>query len=230
MRANSPSAWWLELRQTPKLICLARTFPKHAQELGNQVPASPLYFLKSPSAIIASGDTVLLPPSSSEVHHESEIAVVLKTKLQHGSEEEAKQSIAGYTVLNDVTARDVQRAEDGRFCRAKSFDTFCPMSDELLVIDDWTRLSVGCSVNGEEKQHGSLTEMFMSPYQLLAWLSAQLTLSVGDVVALGTPPGVGTLTHGDELRTTLFLDGAAHLNITNPVRDLGVRPKGGIRA
>ena len=217
MSASSPSAWWLELRQTPKLVCLARTFPKHAEELGNQVPTTPLYFLKSPSAIIGDGDAVVLPTASRLVHHEAEIAVVMKCDLRHATESEARQSIAGYTLLNDVTARDIQKSEDGRFCRAKSFDSFCPLSSDFLENVNWERLSVGCRVNGVVRQYGGLTEMFMSPYALLSWLSCQLTLSAGDVVALGTPPGVGPLAAGDLLETSLYVKGTPTLTLRNPV-------------
>ncbi len=217
MRSSSPSAWWLELRQTPKLVCLARTFPKHAQELGNRVPTTPLYFLKSPSSIIGDGDRIVLPAASRLVHHEAEIAVVMKSALRNGTEDDAKQSIAGYALLNDVTARDIQRAEDGRFCRAKSFDSFCPLTSERLEAADWATLSVGCSVNGEVRQLGALTEMFMSPYALLSWLSTQLTLSAGDVIALGTPPGVGPLEDGDLLETSLYVKGTPRLTLRNPV-------------
>ena len=217
MRSSGPSAWWLELRHTPKLVCLARTFPKHAQELGNRVPTTPLYFLKSPSSIIADGDTIVLPPASSLVHHEAEIAVVIKRALSNGTENDAKESIAGYTLLNDVTARDIQRAEDGRFCRAKSFDSFCPLTSELLASVDWETLSVGCSVNGEVRQLGALTEMFMNPYALLSWLSRQITLSAGDVIALGTPPGVGPLEDGNLLETSLYVNGEPRLALRIPV-------------
>ena len=221
MRSSGPSAWWLELRQTPKLVCLARTFPKHAQELGNRVPTTPLYFLKSPSSIIADGDSIVLPQASSLVHHEAEIAVVMKCALSNGTENDAKESVAGYTLLNDVTARDIQKAEDGRFCRAKSFDSFCPLSSELLEDIDWETLSVGCRVNGEARQLGALTEMFMSPYVLLAWLSRQITLTAGDVIALGTPPGVGPLDDGDLLETSLHVNGETRLTLRNPVVGAG---------
>lgn len=214
---SSQSDWWLQLRQTPKLVCLARTFPKHAQELGNRVPDTPLYFLKSPTSIIGDGEAIRRPVSSDLIHHEAEVAVVLKHALRQGTEDAAMRSIAGYTLLNDVTARDIQRAEDGRFCRAKSFDSFCPMSSEMIEGVDWKQLSVGCQVNGNVRQRGALTDMFMSPCALLSWLSHQLSLSAGDVIALGTPPGVGALENGDLLTTNLYVDGERRLTLKNPV-------------
>ena len=127
------------------------------------------------------------------------------------------QSVRGFTLLNDVTARDIQQNEGGRFCRAKSFDSFCPMSLEILERIAWQNLSVSCSVNGQLRQHGKLTEMFMTPFALLSWLSVQLTLNPGDVVALGTPPGVGVIKHGDSLETVLYADSQPRLTLTNPV-------------
>ena len=188
------SRWWSELRHAPKLVCLARTFPKHAEELGNPIPQEPIFFLKAPSTLIGDGETIVLPAESQLVHHEAEIALIVSRELMQADELDAAAAIQGYTILNDVTARDIQRAEGGRFGRAKSFDTFCPMSDRLVTDVPWQTLSVGCSVNGQQRQFGRLTQMSKTPIQLLAWVSHQMTLHPGDIVSLGTPSGVESVT------------------------------------
>ena len=217
MSTGHHGKWWQALRNAPKLVCLARTFPKHAEELGNPEPIEPLYFLKSTSSIIGDGDIIRLPIQSALIHHEGEIAVVIQKRLCSATIEESMRSVRGFTLLNDVTARDVQQTEGGRFCRAKSFDSFCPMSLEVLETVSWQNLSVSCSVNGQRRQHGKLTEMFMTPFALLSWLSGQVTLNAGDVVALGPPPGVGAIRHGDLLETVLYADSKPRLTLTNPV-------------
>ena len=206
-----------QLRESPKLICLARTFPKHAAELGNAVPTDPLFFLKSGSSVVGDGDFIKLPHGVGVVHHEGEIAVVLAGSLSHASKMDVADAITGYTVLNDVTARSVQSTESGRFSRAKSYDTFCPMSDELVTGVSWRRLSVRCLVNGELRQRGSLCDMYMEPFELIAWVSRHLTLNAGDVVSLGTPPGVNCLLAGDELQTMLCVDEQPTICISNRV-------------
>ena len=214
---DGDSLWWSSLRQAPKLVCLARTFPKHAEELGNAIPQEPIFFLKASSAIIGDGEDIIIPSSARIVHHEAEVAVVLKHSLYRSSSSDAALAIAGYTVLNDITARDIQRMENGRFSRAKSFNTFCPMSTVLLEDLDWRSLSVGCSVNDEVRQYGALTEMSQTPTELLSWVSFQMRLSPGDVVSLGTPDGVAEVTPGDRLLTQLFIDGTSAIRLCNPV-------------
>jgi len=205
------------LRESPKLICLARTFPKHAAELGNAVPTDPIFFLKSGSSVIGDGDLIELPNDIGVVHHEGEIAVVLAAPLSQATQTDAAAAIAGYTVLNDVTARSVQTAEGGRFSRAKSYDTFCPISDELITEISWRRLSVRCLVNGELRQCGSLCDMYMEPFELIAWVSRHLTLNAGDVISLGTPAGVNQILGGDILETILYVDDQPEVRISNRV-------------
>ena len=217
MTVGRTADWWHKLQRAPKLVCLARTFPKHAQELGNPVPSEPIFFLKSPSSVIRDGAAIRLPAVSHLVHHEAEVAAVIRSPLQHASSNHVLDALLGFTVLNDVTARDLQRDDNGRFSRAKSFDTFCPMSQELITDVDWQKLSIGCTVNGETRQMGSLTQLVQSPFELIAWLSTQLQLLPGDVVALGTPHGVGPLCSGDQLSTTLYVDGQPRLQINNAV-------------
>ena len=119
-------------------------------ELGNAVPDQPIFFLKSPNSIIHDGESIRLPIGEGEVHHEGEIAVVLSDSLSNATPEQVSDAIAGYTVLNDVTARHVQKSEMGRFSRL--YDTFCPLSDQLVCGVDWSELSVKCVVNGEARQ------------------------------------------------------------------------------
>ena len=217
MSSIRPSGVLAPLRNSPKLVCLARTFPKHAEELGNAVPTEPIFFLKSGSSVVGPNQPIRLPKDIGTVHHEGEIAVVLSASLSGASHTEVESAIAGYTVLNDVTAREVQTFEKGRFSRAKSYDTFCPMRDSLLSAVDWKRMSVLCVVNGETRQDGRLTEMFMTPHRLIAWVSHHLTLNAGDVVSLGTPPGVNTLVEGDTVETILCVDSEPILRLQNSV-------------
>ncbi|MGB0648265.1 MAG: fumarylacetoacetate hydrolase family protein [Bradymonadia bacterium] len=205
------------LKNSPKLVCLARTFPKHAEELGNAVPEQPIFFLKSPNSIIHNGEPVRLPVGGGEVHHEGEIAVILARPLSNATPEQVCDAIAGYTVLNDVTERDVQKSEMGRFSRAKSYDTFCPMSDELLCGVNWSELSVQCLVNGQVRQHGYLTDMWMSPFALVAWISHHMSLNQDDIISLGTPPGVAPIVSGDLLETRLYLNERQVITLHNPV-------------
>jgi 2-keto-4-pentenoate hydratase/2-oxohepta-3-ene-1,7-dioic acid hydratase in catechol pathway len=198
--SNDPSR--TEYRPT-KIVCVGRNYAAHAAELGNAVPTRPLLFLKPPSSLIGSGDDILLPAESSRVEHEGEIGVLIGRRLQRGSESEALAAIAGYMPLNDVTARDLQR-EDVQFTRAKGFDSFCPVGG-LLAADgvDWRELQVVCSVNGEVRQHGYARDMVFGIPTLLRTISAIMTLEAGDIVATGTPEGVGPLLPGDEVEVEL---------------------------
>lgn len=201
-----------------KIVCLARSFRKHAEELGNAVPSEPLYFLKAPSALIGPGEAIRLPAASREVHHEAEVAVVVGRRLSRASADEAFAAIAGWTVLNDVTARDLQKADGGRFTRAKGFDTFCPMASARLPSLDWRRCRIQCRVDGALRQDGALSDLLWSPGEVLAAISGCMTLLPGDVVSLGTPDGVGPIVAGESVEVRLVgPDGATLLSLTNPV-------------
>ncbi|MEZ4436153.1 MAG: fumarylacetoacetate hydrolase family protein [bacterium] len=201
-----------------KIVCLARSFRKHAEELGNAVPSEPLYFLKAPSALIGPGEAIRLPAASREVHHEAEVAVVVGRRLSRASAEEAFAAIAGWTVLNDVTARDLQKADGGRFTRAKGFDTFCPMAADRLPSLDWRRCRIQCRVDGALRQDGALSDLLWTPGEVLAAISACMTLVPGDVVSLGTPDGVGPIVAGESVEVRLVgPDGATLLSLWNPV-------------
>lgn len=199
-----------------KIVCVGRNYRAHAHELGNEVPERPLLFLKPPSAVIGNGDTILLPPESGRVEHEGEIGVVIGRRLSRATETEALAGIEGMTCLNDVTARDLQKL-DGQWTRAKGFDTFCPVGPRvvpLTALPPWDELEVWCRVNGDKRQHGRAADMVFGIPRLLAYISSVMTLVPGDVVATGTPAGVGPLADGDVVEVEVSGVGV----LTNVVR------------
>lgn len=179
-----------------KIVCVGRNYVDHARELGNDVPAAPLIFLKPPSAIIGNGEAIVLPPASARVEYEAEIGVVVGRRMHHVAPDEAERRIQGFVCLNDVTARDLQKS-DGQWSRAKGFDTFCPVGPRIAEGLDWRSLEVIGRVNGEERQRGLATQMVFSIPVLLAYISEIMTLEPGDLIATGTPAGVGPLAPGD---------------------------------
>ncbi len=187
-----------------KIVCVGRNYRDHAKELGNEVPAEPLLFFKPPSSLLAPGGVVLMPPASARVDFEGELALVIGrrvTKLKPDADWRAV--VRGYTVANDVTARDLQK-KDGQWTRAKGFDTFCPVgplvSDE---VDPEAGLTVETRVNGELRQHGSTTDFIFSIPALLSYITAAITLEPGDLILTGTPAGVGPLAAGDRVEVTI---------------------------
>jgi 2-keto-4-pentenoate hydratase/2-oxohepta-3-ene-1,7-dioic acid hydratase in catechol pathway len=183
--------------QPSKIICVGRNYAEHAAELGNEVPKEPLLFLKAPSAFIRNGDPIVIPPQSQQVEHEGELAIVIGRKCKGlYDDEDPFAYIRGYTSLNDVTARDVQR-KDVQFTRGKSFDTFCPIGPWIETELDVMDLRVTCSVNGEIRQDGRTSQMVFSVDFLVRYISRQMTLLPGDVIATGTPSGVSKLKSGD---------------------------------
>jgi 2-keto-4-pentenoate hydratase/2-oxohepta-3-ene-1,7-dioic acid hydratase in catechol pathway len=179
-----------------KVVCVGRNYRAHAQELGNAVPKEPLLFIKPSTAVIGPGGEIRLPEASKEVHHEAELAAVMGRTLSRAGAVEAREAVFGWTCLDDVTARDVQRAEQ-HFTRAKSYDTFCPIGPVVETDLDPLEAVVTCRVNGEERQRGYTRDMVVDPYALLAFISQVMTLLPGDVVATGTPAGVGPLRRGE---------------------------------
>ena len=183
--------------QPSKIVCVGRNYADHAAELGNEVPKAPLLFLKAPSAIIFDGDEIILPANSDRVEHEAELAVVIGRDCKDiGDSEDPFQYVSGYTCLNDVTARDLQRV-DIQFTRAKSFDTFCPIGPHIETELDVLRLNVTCRVNGQVRQHASTSQMVFQVEFLIRYISRQMTLKAGDLIATGTPSGVSKLNTGD---------------------------------
>jgi len=180
-----------------KIVCVGRNYLEHARELGNTVPDWPLIFLKPPSSLIAEGEAIVLPQASSHVEYEGEIGVVIGRKARNVPAAEALEYVAGYVPLNDVTARDLQKT-DNQWTRAKGFDTFCPLGSMKPAEEvDVEGLEVILRLNGEVRQHGRAAEMAFSIPVLIEFISGVMTLEPGDVIATGTPAGIGRLQPGD---------------------------------
>ena len=198
-----------------KIVCVGRNYLEHARELGNEMPAEPLIFLKPPSSLIDGGESILLPPQSAQVEFEGEIGVVVGQRIRHASEATAVQAIAGIVAINDVTARDLQR-KDGQWTRAKGFDTFCPVGKPRvgsMSAAELAKLEVVTRVNGEKRQHGKAADMAFSIPFLISYISTIMTLEPGDLIATGTPAGVGRLDEGDIVEVEVV--GVSM--VTNPV-------------
>jgi len=195
-----------------KIACVGRNYAAHAQELGHQVPEEPLLFLKPPSSLCGSGDTILLPPASNRVEHEAELGVVIGARLKDASEEEARAAVFGYTCANDVTARDLQK-RDVQFTRAKGFDTFCPVGPWAQSSLDPGSAAVVCRVNGKVRQDGNTRDMIHPVARLVSFISRIMTLEPGDLVLTGTPEGVGPLATGDTVEVEIAGIGV----LSNPV-------------
>ena len=196
-----------------KIVCVGRNYVDHAKEMGNEVPKDPLLFLKASSALIGSGEAIVLPPQSARVEHEAEIGVVIGRRLYHASPAECETAIRGFVCLNDVTARDLQKT-DGQWTRAKGFDTFCPAGPRIAEGLRWQDLEVVGRVNGVERQRGRATDMVFAIPTLLSYISGVMTLLPGDLVATGTPAGVGPLAPGDVVEVEIPGVGV----LSNPVK------------
>jgi 2-keto-4-pentenoate hydratase/2-oxohepta-3-ene-1,7-dioic acid hydratase in catechol pathway len=195
-----------------KVLCVGRNYAAHAAELGNEVPAEPLIFLKPATAVIGPDEVIQLPALSQEVHHEAELAVVVGRLTRRVAVEDALGSVLGYTCANDVTARDLQRS-DGQWTRAKGFDTFCPLGPWIETeADPSAGLAVRCHVNGELRQEGTTADLIFDVATLIAYCAAFTTLLPGDVLLTGTPAGVGPLAAGD--RVAVEVDGVGRLENT----------------
>ena len=181
-----------------KIVCVARNYAAHAREQQEPVPEVPMLFLKPPSALLASGEEIELPPQSKQVEHEAELAVVIARRARWISPDQAGEYIFGYTAANDVTARDLQH-RDGQWARAKGFDTFCPLGPWIETELDPADLRILCRVNGQVRQLASTLDMIFPVTQLVAYISSIMTLYPGDVLLTGTPAGVGRLEGGDQV-------------------------------
>jgi 2-keto-4-pentenoate hydratase/2-oxohepta-3-ene-1,7-dioic acid hydratase in catechol pathway len=202
----------MQQQKPTKIVCVGRNYAAHARELGNEVPERPLLFLKPPSSLIADGEAIELPPDSLRVEHEAEIGVVIGSRCRHVAEANALDHVAGYLPLNDVTARDLQKL-DVQFTRGKSFDTFCPVG-VMVPRRHWHDLEIICRVNGAVRQHGHASDMVFGVPSLIAAISRIMTLEPGDIIATGTPEGVGPLQPGDLVEVEIPGVGS----IRNPVR------------
>ncbi len=194
-----------------KVVCVGRNYADHAAELGNEIPKEPLLFLKAPSSLLPPRPSatppkqggefdwpaIVLPPQSQQVEHEAELAAIIGRNCKDISDDEDPfQYVQGYSCLNDITARDLQKS-DGQFARAKSFDTFCPIGPHIETELDVSDLRVICRVNGEIKQDGRTSQMVFPVEFLIRYISRQMSLKHGDVIATGTPSGVSKLNPGD---------------------------------
>jgi len=180
-----------------KIVCVGRNYREHAAELGNKMPDEPLLFLKAPSAIIASGDDIVLPGASQQVEHEGELGVVIGRIARNiPGDEDPLSYVLGYTCVNDVTARDLQR-KDVQFTRGKSFDTFCPVGPWIETDIDPGNVEIQTRLNGEVKQKGNTADMAFPVAFLIRYISEIMTLYPGDLIATGTPAGVSRLKPGD---------------------------------
>jgi 2,4-didehydro-3-deoxy-L-rhamnonate hydrolase len=213
----------LSISRPGKIVCVGLNYLDHAQEGGMELPKAPLLFSKWPNTLIGDGEAIVLPPESKEVDYEAELGVVIGTTAKRVSEADALDHVEGYICLNDVSARDMQFG-DGQWTRGKSLDTFCPVGPRLVPreeIADPQQLGIRCILNGETMQDSSTSQMIFSVAEIIAYVSQVITLEPGDLIATGTPAGVGVfkdpkvlLKDGDEV--SIEIDGLGTL--TNPVR------------
>ncbi len=195
-----------------KVVCVGKNYADHAKEMGGEVPAEPVIFIKPNTTVIGEGDYIVLPPQSVNVHHEAELAIVIGALAKNVEVDRADEVIFGYTCANDVTARDLQNS-DGQWTRAKSFDTFCPLGPWIETDLDPQDLAISCSVNGELRQDGNTSDLVRSAREMVSWISHMMTLLPGDVILTGTPAGVSQIVKGDSVTVTIADIGT----LTNPV-------------
>ena len=213
----------LSIRRPGKIVCVGLNYLDHAQEGGMELPKAPLLFAKWPNTLIGDGDPIVLAPEAKEVDYEAELGVVIGTTAKRVSEADALDHVEGYICLNDVSARDMQFG-DGQWTRGKSLDTFCPVGPRLVAreeIADPQQLGIRCILNGEAVQDSSTAQMIFSVAEIIAYVSQVITLEPGDLIATGTPAGVGVfrdpkvlLKDGDAV--AIEIDGVGTL--TNPVQ------------
>ncbi len=200
-----------------KIVCVGRNYLAHARELGNELPAEPLIFFKPPSSLIPAGELIRRPSISDRVDFEGEIGVVIGQQATDLAEEEARAVIRGIVAANDITARDLQRS-DSQWTRAKGYDTFCPVSEEISADGvDLSALTVTTRVNDVARQEGHSSDMAFSIPFLVAYISRIMTLQEGDLILTGTPEGVGPLLEGDSVE--VVVTGGVRASVKNPVGD-----------
>jgi 2-keto-4-pentenoate hydratase/2-oxohepta-3-ene-1,7-dioic acid hydratase in catechol pathway len=191
-----------------KLVCLARTYKKHAQEMNSDIPKEPLLFLKPSSSVIFNGDKIKIPKMSNCIHHEVELGIVIGRRCKNISKKDASSYILGYLVALDITARDIQTKLKKRgwpWGIAKGFDTFAPISDVVLKenVSNPQELDIKLKVNGEEKQSSNTKNMIFTIEEIIEYISTIMTLEPGDLIMTGTPEGVGEILSGDILEAQL---------------------------
>ena len=187
-----------------KIVCVGRSYREHAAELGNPIPAEPLLFLKPPSSLIPNCEAIRLPQGVGRVDYEGELGVVIgKTCRKIKDDEDVRRFILGYTIVNDVTARELQN-KDGQWTRAKGFDSFCPVGPYVTdEIDPWAGVAVETRVNGAVKQQGNTRDFIFPLDAIIRYISRVMTLFPGDLISTGTPPGVGPLQAGDTVEVSI---------------------------
>ncbi|WP_078308929.1 MULTISPECIES: fumarylacetoacetate hydrolase family protein [unclassified Mycobacterium] len=195
-----------------KVVAMGKNYAAHAAEMGGAPPESPVIFIKPNTSIIGPGLPIQLPPSASEVHHEGELAIVIGRPCKDVPASRAAEVILGYTIGNDVSARDHQRA-DGQWTRAKGHDTFCPLGPWIVTDLDPSDLAIRTEVNGEVRQSSSTALLLHDVGAIVEWVSAVMTLLPGDVILTGTPEGVGPIVDGDTVSVTIEGIGT----LSNPV-------------
>ncbi len=201
-RQKIPSSGLLAPAHPSKIVAVGLNYNDHARELGMPHPKEPVIFMKPPSAVIGPGDTILLPAQSRRVDYEGELAIVIKKTTRNVTPAQSSRHIFGYTCMNDVTARDLQK-KDVQWTRAKSFDTFCPLGPVIATGIDPATLSIRTYVNDVLCQDSSTARMIYPPAVLVSYISRIMTLYPGDIIATGTPAGIGPLDHGDTVRVVI---------------------------
>lgn len=201
-----------------KIVAVGLNYKAHAEETGKDLPREPLLFMKPSTAVIAHMDPILLPPDSEEVHYEGELALIIGKTAKDVPVEKAPEYILGYTILNDVTARDIQRRE-GKYTRAKGYDTFAPIGPTVVTDLDPMSCTIETRVNHEIRQQSPTNDMIFNPFQLLSFISSIMTLQPFDVITTGTPCGVGAIHHGDTVRISISGIGT----LENPVLNKSFR-------
>ena len=201
-----------------KIVAVGRNYKEHAAELGNVAPdQEPILFLKAPSTLVVNGGDIVLPPESSRVDYEGELALVIGRRIKAWPAERFMDALAGVCCANDVTARDLQK-KDGQWARAKSFDTFCPVGPEIIAGLDPTDLAIATRVNGAVKQSSRTSRMTFPPAFLVAYISRMMTLFPGDLILTGTPAGIGPLAPGDVVEVEIEGIGVLKNRVSAPAR------------
>ncbi|MEM7593613.1 MAG: fumarylacetoacetate hydrolase family protein [Cyanobacteria bacterium P01_A01_bin.83] len=200
-----------------KIVAVGKNYLKHALEMGTPVPQEPLLFLKPPTTIVADTKNIYYPPQSKQVDYEGELALIIGDRCSYANPEQAAKSIWGYTIANDVTARDLQK-KDGQWTRAKGFDTFCPLGP-WIVRELSVEAKIQTFINYEEhpRQSATISDMVFSPETLVSYISQIMTLTPGDIILTGTPEGVGAMQSGDTVRIEIEGIGSLSNQVTSAV-------------
>ncbi len=185
-----------------KIVCVGLNYKDHAEELNMDIPEEPIIFMKPPTSVIGHLDNIIYPDSSNQVDYEAEMGIIISKEARFVKSKNAEEFIGGYTAFNDITARDLQQ-KDGQWTRAKSFDTFAPIGPCIETELDPMNQKISLKLNGEIKQNSNTKNMIFDVYELVEFISNIMTLKPGDVIATGTPPGIGPMNVGDTVEVEL---------------------------